>query len=443
MSNNAPIVQLIAQRTMKLLVDLNAVLPGESPVFWAWPREERLVLVLDPERVKIGKVLSPAFKHDLSTRLSGRKVVTTNTKGIYLQVAYSPKPAKNYKVEHLDLTSQPAPLYVPVGYTENGPVWLNLLEMDSVLVGGSRRMGKTRFLHGWIQALLHGGKCEVYLWDGKGGMEFRRYASSDRVVYDDDLGKLIYRINIQREKRREILTAADVTSVPEFNEIAGPGDQMLYTVLIVDEVADVEEEIKPMLSELIGRAGAFGVYPVVATTYPEATKVQSFLKANISTRFCFPVPSHVESKVILNRSGAEKLPKTKGRLLFVWNARAIEAQSFYVDLPKTALQVVTPRMLDDEQALVEAALGNDGKLTVEMIMTVSHATKHAASRLQDDWRARGWLEKSTQSKNAHVLTQLVLSIYARRANFSETSETPETPETSETVGNRYCEVRLK
>ena len=152
---NQLLTQHIAGRALRLLVSQNVLLPGaevsSEPVFYVWPRPDRVILVVDPKLVKIGKVLSPAFKHDLSTILSGRRVVTTNSRGIYLQVAYEPPPVPvSLSTEALNLADQPSPFHLPIGTTVKGPLWVSLLEMDFVLVGGSRRMGKTRLLHAWI-----------------------------------------------------------------------------------------------------------------------------------------------------------------------------------------------------------------------------------------------------------------------------------------------------
>ena len=320
--------------------------------------------------VKIGKVLSPNFKHDLSTVLSGRRVVTTNSRGIYLQVAYEPPPVPvSLDTEALNLTDQPSPFHLPIGITGKGPLWVSLLEMDSVLVGGSRRMGKTRLLHGWIQAMVHGGKCSLFLWDGKGGMEFARYGNAAR--FSNDLRELLAEINLERARRVELFKTVGVTSAPEYNAVVDPALRLPLLVLVVDEVADVPDESRDVLAELVGRGGAAGVHPIIATTYPEAGKVQSFLKANISTRICFPVPTHTELKVILNWTGAEKLPKIKGRVMFVWEANTITAQTFLVDLPDPsgAGLLIAPIITDEETRIAELSLAEaEGRMTIDLLM---------------------------------------------------------------------------
>ena len=76
--------QQIAERTMRLLIQQDLVVPGttNAPVFYSWPRPDRLVLVFDPMRLKnIEAVLSKRFAHSLSSSLNGRRIATTNTHG--------------------------------------------------------------------------------------------------------------------------------------------------------------------------------------------------------------------------------------------------------------------------------------------------------------------------------------------------------------------------
>ena len=178
------LAQFIAERTLRLLTKSGAIAEQgqvfNQPIFYAWQREDRLVLVFNPLLLKSPEaVLSPRFRHHLSTVLGGRAVVPTNTRGVFLQIGYWPAPPIDLTARPLNLREQPDPFCVPIGITAKGSLWLSIFKMDSVLVGGSRRMGKTRLLHGWIQSLQHGGQTRLYLWDGKPNCaEFRGYTRS-------------------------------------------------------------------------------------------------------------------------------------------------------------------------------------------------------------------------------------------------------------------------
>jgi hypothetical protein len=267
-------------------------------------------------------------------------------------------------------------------------------------------------------------------------MEFARYGSAAR--FSNDLRELLTEINMERARRIELFKSIGVTSAPEYNAVVDPGLRLLLIVLVVDEVADVPDDSRDMLAELVGRGGVAGIHPIIATTYPEAGRVQSFLKANISTRICFPVPTHTESKVILNRTGAEKLPKIKGRVMFVWEANTITAQTFLVDLPDPsgAGLLTAPIITDDERRLAELAIGEaDGRMTIDLLMdwdrTLSYYT---ARKLAEDWEVKGWLEKDSARANARFVTPLLQEILSQTA---QTVQTPQTPQTSvEDFANR-------
>ncbi|HEY58032.1 MAG TPA: hypothetical protein G4O04_05800 [Anaerolineae bacterium] len=120
---------------------------------------QRVILAFDPLALRNPEaVVSECFVHRLSTALGGRQVVVTNSRGLFLQVAYRlPPPVTRLESRPLDLSQQPTPLHVPIGRTQQGrDLWLPLPELDSVLIAGTRRMGTTNLLHTWIQALHHG-----------------------------------------------------------------------------------------------------------------------------------------------------------------------------------------------------------------------------------------------------------------------------------------------
>lgn len=430
MNDKGYLTNRIASRAFNLMRDQKLLRPGDRPIFYAWQRADRVILIVDPEMVtSISKVLSPAFRHDLSTILEGRRVVTTNSRGIFLQVGYDLPPSTVLKATSMDLLRQPTPLHVPVGMAHSGELWLSVIEMDSVLIGGSRRMGKTRFLHGWIQALLHGGQARLFLWDGKDGLEFGRYAGFENVTFSNDLRGLLGEIQVVMAEHDQAIKQAGVSSLVEHNERAG-FMKLKPIVLMIDELAAVPNDCKGILADLVGRGGAYGVYPVFATTYPGSDEVKSFVKANLSTRIALAVPTRFESQVILGQSGAEKLPKVKGRLLLVWRARLVEVQAFTVDLPEGRIYL-GPKLNEQQTALVGAALEAGGRLSISLATQIDRTlTPHLARRLLEEWERRGWLAKDPNQDNARFVTPALREIYAQTTQAAQTAQTPQTGDVS-------------
>ncbi len=427
--NNPIILTHIASRTLNLLERKNiSVAQPSRPVFYAWPREDRVILLVDPEMIKNQqRILSDDFRHDLSTVLNGRKVTLTNSRGIFIQVAWMPPPAsKRLSSETLDLANQAYPLAVPIGMTKNGAMWLGLPEMDAVLIGGARRMGKTRLIHGWIQALLRGGQAILYLYDGKGGMEFGRYQASEGVKVVSSLRGALIELQTEMAQRGEAMKNAGVSSAAEYNQNTEV-EKFKALVLIIDEVAHIPEDCQGLVGELVGKGGAYGVYPILATTYPGHKQVQSLTRANLSTRICFPVPTQAESRVVLGQAGAEVLSKTKGRMLLVWEARLIEAQAFNVDLPQLNQAYLGPALTEKEQDYVKQAMKNNGLISVNLLTQWDREqTEWSARRLLGMWEARGWVEKDAREKNSRRLTPLLLYV------LTQTQQTAQTPQTTQT-----------
>ena len=403
----------IAHTTARLLVNENLVSPkAQGEVFWVLPLGRRAVLVFDPLALrKPEAVLTPRFKHRLSTALGGVRVVATNHRGVFLQVGYRREAQVRLESHPLDLSKQPGPLHVPIGLTKTGELWLPLPEMDSVLIGGTRRMGKTNLLHTWIQALLQGEQAQLFLWDGKGGVEFGRYA--DRATVEDDLGIIVARLSGELARRKALLRASGHPSIAEYNRATG--DRLPLLVLVVDELAQVPEDVQDALARLVAVGGAFGVHPVLATQRPDAQAVQGLLRSNLSTRIALPVPTRHESQIILGRTGAESLPKVPGRLLLTWNARLIEAQACRAKLPDPrplpkdgegsgpAPSVLTPR----EQALVRAAMAHGGWFRVRAIAQTAGESRDWVNRVAQRWERMGYLTPVQRDAQGHPLGRKV------------------------------------
>jgi len=416
----------IAERTAKLLNTAGLVDTTRQarPLFYVWPRPNRLILAFDSLAAKnVDRVLTHKFTHRLATVLSGRRVIATNSRGIFLQIAYWPAPVANLTPRPLDLSQQPSPLHVPLGLTAQGPLWLSLPDLDAVLIGGARRMGKTRLLHGWIQALIHGGRARLVLWDGKDGVEFGRYAGAENVTVVQDLPEGLALLTGEMLQRTQLFQQAGVPALPEY--IRRTGDRLPPLVLILDEVAFVSDAAQAALLNLVSRGGAYGVYPVLATQRPDAAAVKSLVKANLSTRIALPVPGVHDSLVILGRAGAEKLPKQKGRLLFTWEGRLVEAQSFRVDLPELAATPGSPAtatLLDAvEVRLVQACVEHlDGYFKIRPLAELTGESHRQINTLAKRWEVQKFLTPVRHNKQGHFVSRRVTESLLQAAGLGGT-----------------------
>lgn len=320
----------VAFGTLRLLIQNKAMHYTSGTVFYVWQRENRVIVSFDPSAIRLERV-NDRFAHDLSTSLEGRRVIRTNTRGLFLQVGLE-TPAMSISLDKLlplDLTQQPSPWHLPVGVTENGPLWIPLTGGISFLLGGSTGTGKTGEEHAWIQALLHGGRTLVYAWDGKHSIEFIRYADRPNfhlILKPGDFDGL----QAMFKEREQQLVRSGCVNIWDHNE-EHPDDFIMPVALFVDEAADVPDSVKTLLKEM-GRIYRYvGLYPIIATNQP--TQAEMFPKGNLRTRVSFRVPHHTESVTMLGFKGAESLPDVLGRGLINWKSKLIEFQSFLVTYP--------------------------------------------------------------------------------------------------------------
>jgi hypothetical protein len=301
-------------------------------------------------------------------------VVRTNSRGVFLQVGREIPPAPMDMTEApLDLTHQPSALHIPIGMTRRGELWLDLVEADSILLGGSRGMGKTAIIHGWIQALLDG-LVEVRAWDGKDGSEFGRYADRPQFKLLSNLEASLRELIAESARRRATLLKSGHPNAKVYNEQGG--EQMTPIALIVDEAALVKESVRPLLKELVERARDTGVHPIFGTNNPQ--QAQLVVKANLVTRISLAVPTLSASVMVLGFSGAEKLPRQqRGRGLIERNARLTEFQAFRVTYPAPSpdalrtvadsVETASPKEASPDESERIVALHQQGKSATAIV----------------------------------------------------------------------------
>ncbi len=318
---------------LNTLHQLNAVRADAKAV--AFERDGRAICAIDPSGVSnINKIFTDNTRHHLSTALKGRKVVMTNTRGIFIQIAWQPEPYVEVKPQPIDWAHQPSPLHVPLGLGKKGEVWASLSELDSVLIGGSRRMGKTQIVHSWIEALKRGGKCELVLYDGKRGVEFGEHAGQN-VTVAEDLAEALQAVLREVEQRQTLFLKRGAKSLKDYNSVSA--SPLKPIVLVIDEATDAltkYPQAEAILNELIARCGAFGVHPILATQRPDAKSLSGVARTNLGARIALPVPDAASSRIILNETGAERLPakpSQPNRLIAKFGVRTQELQAFLID----------------------------------------------------------------------------------------------------------------
>lgn len=211
--------------------------------------------------------------------------------------------------------------------TEGEAVYADLAKLPHLLISGATGMGKSIFLHSLITGIIKTTKpseVRLLLVDTK-QVEFNCYEGLPHllvpVIKDEktSLGALRWLVD-EMERRYSVLRAKQVRNIDAYNAAADEGDRLPKIVLIIDELADLmvgyKSNAETFLMFLAQKSRAAGIHIVISTQRPAVSVITGVIKANIPARICFKVISSVDSRTLLDSTGAEKL-LSKGDALFV------------------------------------------------------------------------------------------------------------------------------
>jgi len=223
-------------------------------------------------------------------------------------------------------------LAVALGLGVSGePIIVDIDKMPHVLIAGQTGAGKSVLLNSWIASLLFRTTPEevkLILIDPK-RVEFSLYAgiphlkSSIIVEPKEVVSALEWAIG-EMEDRYKKFAKAEVRNIASYNKKSGFAS-LPYLLIIIDELADVmlfaPSEVEERICRLAQMARATGIHLIIATQRPSVDILTGLIKANIPCRISCAVASSVDSRVILDTPGAEKL-LGRGDMLYLPPNRA-------------------------------------------------------------------------------------------------------------------------
>jgi len=218
-------------------------------------------------------------------------------------------------------------LNIVVGLDVAGkPEIYNVAKMPHMLVAGATGTGKSVFLHTILFSILFRNspsECKMIIIDPK-EVDFSRYEGIPHlispIITDPKVVPNVFKWLVGEMNRRySLLKTANASNIEEYNERAG-FQAMPAIVVLVEEYADImltegATEIERGIQALAQKARAAGMHLVIATQRPSRDVINGTLKANIPCKVAFTVNGQVDSRVILDQPGAEKL-LGKGDMLF-------------------------------------------------------------------------------------------------------------------------------
>ena len=209
------------------------------------------------------------------------------------------------------------------------PVYCDIAKMPHLLIAGATGSGKSVCINSIITSFLlktNPDDVKLVLVDPK-KVEFTPYKDIPHLLWPiiDDAqmaSNMLKKIVVMMEDRYDAFAAAGVRNIQSFNEAvrennahlktgAEPMNEMPYIVVIIDELADLMaiagKDVELSIQRITQLARASGIHLIVATQRPSTDVITGLIKSNIPSRISFAVASSIDSRTILDSTGAERL----------------------------------------------------------------------------------------------------------------------------------------
>jgi len=225
-------------------------------------------------------------------------------------------------LESPEMRKQAGNLILPLGRDTAGkPVIMDLVRAPHMLIAGQTGSGKSVCINTIINGLLmqHGPESLKFVMVDPKMVELPGYNGIphllSKVITDMEqvMGALTWML-IEMDDRYQAFRENGVRNIDAYNALARKRkavEVMPYIVLVVDELADLmmtaAEDIERQLCRLAQMARATGIHLILATQRPSTDVVTGLIKANFPTRIAFAVTSQIDSRVILDQPGADRL----------------------------------------------------------------------------------------------------------------------------------------
>ena len=354
-------------------------------------------------------------------------------------------------------------LAVSLGLDVSGkPVVADLGRMPHVLIAGQTGSGKSVCINTFLATLLYRSspsEVKMILVDPK-RVELTGYNGiphllSPVIVEPDKVLSALRWILAEMDRRYKLFAEAGVRNIDGYNDVSG-FQALPYIVLFVDELADImlfsPVEVEDSITRIAQMSRATGIHMVLATQRPSVDVITGLIKANIPCRIAFAVASQVDSRVILDGQGAEKL-LGRGDMLYLPpdQAKPVRIQGAYVTDKETndlvsflRNQGVQPQYTEEVTSMPKPGTtqvaGVDGDLdeyfknAVEVVVQYERASASLlqrrlsigyarAARIIDQLEGAGVVSPADGSKPRDVLIQSADEVLNPADGDQETQET--------------------
>lgn len=403
---------------------------------------------------------SPTGSVRIEAPIPGKSLIGVETPNI------SPSTVNLRQILASDLMAKnKSKLLVAMGLDVSGlPVVADIARMPHVLVAGSTGSGKSTLVHAMLTTLLF--RCspeelKLILVDTK-RVELTEYNDIPHLLTpvitepEKVLAALKWAV-AEMERRYRLFQNARARNIDSYNELSG-FQALPYILILVDEMADLMQtapvEVEKAICRLAQMARATGIHLILSTQRPSVDVLTGLIKANIPARIAFNVTSQMDSRVIIDQTGAEKL-LGRGDMLYMppESSKPKRIQGVFVSSRELRALIeflknskIKPQY--QEEVIEVKSLSGDGEfhgsddeLFLEAVKVVCEMERASASLLQrrlrvgyaraarllDEMESRGIVGGADGSKPRDVLIHDVSQILSQPTS-SESLASEESPD---------------
>ena len=255
------------------------------------------------------------------------------------------------------------------GKSMYGYEYINFSKIPNLLMAGATGWGKSVGLKGCLLQLIHNysDSLELVLMDFKGGVELRQFSRIRQTTHfifkPWECSEVLKEIYEEIENRLDKFRELDVVNISEFNKKSK--EKMKFKVVVIEEftiLMDYSKEVFEVLTKSISISRATGITFILVAQRFDSTNCDPKIKSNIDNRICYRVSDSVNSRVILDSDGAEKL-NAKGRAILSRAGEKVEFQSFFIT-DDDVQKVINANLRQNKailEPLSEGEINNKGK----------------------------------------------------------------------------------